>query len=83
MKASQFVMKVLHRIEVINGLVPNEPLINIEEFIDARQQTINNEIIVDDKEYDFSSISDADLDSMVAIIDAAKRQPLSLSDGND
>ena len=37
----------------------------------------------DDEEYDWSKVSDADLNTAVAIINAAKRQPLALADGND
>ncbi len=84
LKGTEQVMKILRQIDVINGIVPDEPLINVQQFIDARQQTLNEtiNIFADEDEFDWSSIPDADLDHVMGILDAARRDPLALSDGD-
>lgn len=80
--ATQIVMRILARIDAINGIVPNQPLINIEEFVDARQQIINNGMALDDGDYDWSKVPDAELFSVTDMIRAARRAPQALTDGD-
>ncbi len=80
--ATQIVLRILARIDAINGIVPNQPLINIDEFVDARQQIINNEIILGDGDYDWSKVPDAELFSVIDMMRLARRTPQALTDGD-
>lgn len=81
-RATQIVMRILARIDAINGILPNEPLINVEEFIDARQQIINTGMVLDDGDYDWSKVPDAELFSVIDMMRLARRTPQALTDGD-